>query len=253
MCYADSSAAQCLDCLALAPVWITTLCRGSRNASAMHRACLLRYSDTHFLGISTNRAVIWAFLPYATGMDTMVAARSRVMEELVKKAGDLPLRLYNYSIPYTDPLLGTDVVSGLAQCTRDLAPSKCGRCISMYTAWAWRLLPNNSGGVIKGYNCYLRYKLGALNITLPPQRTPPTPVPRITDSELPPSTPPMPPRLVVGLSVGSASFLVILGLGIFIRLFVWRRRNRSKIFEEGDVFDDELAMEDDFEKGTGPK
>jgi hypothetical protein len=36
--------------------------------------------------------------------------------------------------------------------------------------------PNNSGGAIKGYNCYLRYKLGALNIT----------VPHVT--ELPPST-----------------------------------------------------------------
>ncbi|KAK1626510.1 hypothetical protein QYE76_000825 [Lolium multiflorum] len=127
MCYADSTAAQCLDCLALAPAWITTLCQGSRNASAMHRSCLLRYSDTHFSAINTDGAFAWRFLPYATDMDTMAAARSRVMEELAKKAGDLPLRLYNYSLPYTDPLLGTDVVSGLAQCTRDLAPSKCSR------------------------------------------------------------------------------------------------------------------------------
>jgi hypothetical protein len=112
-------------------------------------------------------------------MDTMAAARSRVMEELAKKAGDLPLRLYNYSLPYTDPLLGTDVVSGLAQCTRDLAPSKCSRCILMYTAWVWRMFPNNSGGIIKGYDCYLRYQLGALNITMPPE----------------PATPPMPPSV----------------------------------------------------------
>jgi hypothetical protein len=61
------------------------------------------------------------------------------------------------------------------------------------------------------------------------------------------------PGLVVRLAVGLAFFLIILGLGVFICVFVWRRRNRTKIFEEGNVSDDELAMEDDFEKGTGPK
>ncbi|KAK1626509.1 hypothetical protein QYE76_000824 [Lolium multiflorum] len=240
MCYADSNTTQCLNCLALAPAGITTVCPGSREVYALYDACVLRYSDTHFFGdVVTydidDSVMFWTLFQEATEIDTMVQARSRLMEELTKKAGDLPPRLNYYSLPYKDPLLGTDVISGLAQCTRDLAPSECNRCISVYTRRASILFPNNSGGSIKGYNCYLRYKLGALNITMPPQRTPPTPMPRITDSErLPPSTPPTPPS-------------------IFICLFVWRRRNRNKIFEDGDVFDDELAMEDDFEQGTGPK
>jgi hypothetical protein len=159
----------------------------------VYGACLLRYSDTHFFCEEVPdgpSGVIWAFLPYTTDMDTMVVARSRMMEELAEKAGDLPLRLYNYSLPYMDPLLGTSMVSGLAQCTQDLAPSECNRCISMYTTWALKLFKNNSGGAIKGYNCYLRYKLGALNITMPPQTTLQPPMPHVT--ELPPSTPPMP-------------------------------------------------------------
>jgi hypothetical protein len=200
MCYADSNTTQCLNCLALAPAGITTVCPGSREVNALYDACVLRYSDTHFFGdvvtYDIDDSVMFGTLfQEATEIDTMVQARSRLMEELTKKAGDLPPRLNYYSLPYKDPLLGTDVISGLAQCTRDLAPSECNRCISMYTQWASILFPNNSGGAIKGYNCYLRYKLGALNITMPPQRTPPTPMPRITDSELPPSTPPTPPSM----------------------------------------------------------
>jgi hypothetical protein len=195
MCYADSNTTQCLDCLAWAPREITTLCQGSRNASAIYGACLIRYSDRNFIGDQVSYGIkpgglIWTFFSYATDMGTMVAARSRLMEKLAEKIADSSLQLYNYSLPYMDPLLGTDVISGLAQCTRDLAPSECNRCISVYTGWASKLFPNNSGGAIKGYNCYLRYQLGALNITMPPQATLPPPMPHVT--ELPPSTPPMP-------------------------------------------------------------
>jgi hypothetical protein len=200
MCYADSSSTQCLDCLALAPAGVRTVCRGSRDVSAMYDACMLRYSGFNFFGDKVTYgidpySIIFRSYPYATDMDTMVEARSPLMEELMERAGDLSPRMHYLSLPYNDSLLGTDVISGLAQCTRDLAPSECNRCISMYTQWASILFPNNSGGAIKGYNCYLRYKLGALNITMPPQRTPPTPMPRITDSKLPPSTPPTPPSM----------------------------------------------------------
>jgi hypothetical protein len=81
MCYADSNAAQCLDCLTWAPATITTTCQGSRNVSAVYGACLLRYSDTHFFREEVPdgpSGVIWAFLPYTTDMDTMVVARSRM-------------------------------------------------------------------------------------------------------------------------------------------------------------------------------
>ncbi|KAM0853004.1 hypothetical protein ACQ4PT_051374 [Festuca glaucescens] len=89
-------------------------------------------------------------------MDTMITARSQLMEELAGKAGDWPERFYNYSLPYTDALLGTDVMSGLAQCTRDLAPSECNRCISSYTRLVLQVIPNSTeSGRIKGYSCYL--------------------------------------------------------------------------------------------------
>lgn len=66
--------------------------------------------------------------------------------------------------------------------------------------------------------------------------------------------------LLVGVSVGSVLFLII--IGSLIWLFVRRRRRmqvetREEAMEQGlderNFFDDDQAMEDDFEKGTGPK
>jgi hypothetical protein len=124
----------------------------------------------------------------------MIGVRTQLIQELVNKAGDWPERFYNYSLPYADTVLGTDVISGLAQCTRDLAPSECNRCLSAYTHLVSQLVKNDSTGIsIKGYNCYLRYQLGTIKITAPP-------VPA-----LPPPTQPVPVRQHTSPTTGSKS------------------------------------------------
>jgi hypothetical protein len=190
MCYADSNEAQCLDCLTAAPARTVAACQGSRNVTVGYDACLLRYSDNRFFaGGATDFAYgpdprstdFWIVdvHPNATDPDTMAAARMQLTGELSEKVGDTSLRLYSYTLPYNDSLQGTNVISGLAQCTRDLAPSECNSCVAWYSIWLWTMLRSNSGGGIKGYSCYVRYQLGALNITMPPE----------------PATPPMPPSV----------------------------------------------------------
>jgi len=44
MCFADTEAINCLDCLSGAPAGTTTACPGSGNAKAVYDACVLRYS-----------------------------------------------------------------------------------------------------------------------------------------------------------------------------------------------------------------
>ncbi|XP_047055941.1 L-type lectin-domain containing receptor kinase IX.1-like [Lolium rigidum] len=255
MCYADRNATECLDCLAAAPERTVTLCRGSRNASANYDACLLHYSDTRFFastdftyGADDADEMIMSSSPNTTDVEAMSPVRSQLMEELMEKAGDRPERFYNYSLPYRDAVLGTDVISGLAQCTRDLAPSECNRCISgYYYPFVPTFFSNRTAGSIKGYSCYLRYQLGAIDITPPPAQAtlalPPPPVPASTSS-------PTPGRLTIELYVGSASFIVIF---FVIWLLVRRWKTQAKIHVDDMLSDDELALEDDFEKGTGPK
>uniref|UniRef100_A0ACD5TU75 Uncharacterized protein n=1 Tax=Avena sativa TaxID=4498 RepID=A0ACD5TU75_AVESA len=81
--------------------------------------------------------------------------------------------------------------------------------------------------------------------------------------EEPSPPPPPPPRrtgLLIGISTGSGSFLVVTG---FLAWLLLRRRwqKRAQVHEggaeqgseQGNFFDVDQAMEDDLEKGTGPR
>jgi len=137
-------------------------------------------------------------------------------------------------------------VYGLAQCTRDLTASECSWCLTTYIGLLPGNFPNNTGGAIKGYSCYVRYSVGAFAITLPPRRPAP-----------PPSSPPSPSvstGLVVGLSAaGAASFLIILGLSVSFLLRRRRKRAMQTMERDLEQGDDFVGTEDEFEKGTGPK
>ncbi|TVU49216.1 hypothetical protein EJB05_00514, partial [Eragrostis curvula] len=259
MCYADRNATQCLDCLARAPAGITQICPGSRNVSAAYDVCLLRYSDTPFFSEANPSEAFYVYWAAEAGIDenALDDARSGLMDQLAKTAADSLLLLANRSAPYGG---APDAMQGLAQCTRDLTAGQCTWCLTKYSGKLREVFPNNTGGAIKGYSCYVRYNIGSFEVTLPPQVAAAPPLP-------PPSSPPPPPSpsvstgLVVGLSAaGSAAFLVVLGLAV--RFLLRRRRRRARrqttaagreMVEGDDFFDGEPEMEDEFEKGTGPK
>ncbi|CAN6338892.1 unnamed protein product [Urochloa humidicola] len=264
MCFADRNATECRECLAGAGAGIRQACPGSRSANATYDACVLRYSAA-------------APIPAVADLDGVVAvyvsgepvtsrglgdAWLRLMTKLAAGVTASPRRLANDTAPYSS----SQDMYGLAQCTRDLNASECTSCINEYVGRLGELFPNNTGGAIKGYSCYLRYQVGAFDITLPPTPASPPPAPQPP----PPPTTQLPSPgtgtsssktgLAIGLSVGATSLIVLASLIWIHRL---RRRKRAKLLEEearvreleeGNFFDDEPAMdEDEFEKGTGPK
>ncbi|KAK1626473.1 hypothetical protein QYE76_000835 [Lolium multiflorum] len=240
MCYADRDEAQCVDCLTRAPAGITQVCRGSRTVNANYGACLLRYSDTPFFESADitydsdpdialavqDQEFFPPFTHYAQNMTSMAIARSQLMDELAGRAGDgdgdgdLALRIMSYSLPYTDSELHTAVIAGLAQCTRDLSPSECQRCISSYTKLVPQLFTNRSGGGIKGYSCYLRYQLGPFDITTPPD-VPAATTPMPPGSALPSSRTSMPGTLHgFGHLVEKLQYWITRSSGSYCRTFV---------------------------------
>ncbi|XP_062202235.1 L-type lectin-domain containing receptor kinase IX.1-like [Phragmites australis] len=253
MCFADRNETQCRDCLAGAPAGITRVCPGSRNVNAAYDACVLRYSAAP-LPATTDFGV--AFIVEVTGVpvtsDAVRKAWVPLMSNLTGGVALSPLLLSNDTTPYSS----SQDMYGLAQCTRDLNARECIRCISSYVNMLGDQFPNNTGGAIKGYSCYLIYQVGALDITLPPA---PAPAPPPPPQPAPGSSLPSRTGLVIGLSVASVSFLIILGVSMW--LLLRRRRKQAKILKEameqelgeGGFFDDEPEMEDEFEKGTGPK
>ncbi|RCV19428.1 hypothetical protein SETIT_3G383500v2 [Setaria italica] len=244
MCYADHNATACLDCLSRAPAGIATVCPGSRNVRAMYDACVLRYSaapipataDLSYLH-SVNGTV--RGVPVGVTSESARAAWVALMSELTGGVAGSPLRLANGSTPYS----GSQAMYGLAQCTRDLNASECSSCVSSYTDRLGDLFPNNTGGAIKGYSCYLRYQVGVLDITLPPAPTPPAiSVGPSSSSKSADHSKTI--GILIGVFVGSS----LIALVFFMRL-PRRKREKSKLVDEEAA----REMDDEFEEGTGPK
>jgi hypothetical protein len=171
MCYADRNETQCLECLAGAPAGITALCPGSRNVSAAYDACVLRYSDTDFFSVAGRDEAFYVTWPSTVDQARLEVARSSLMNRLARTAaGSPPLFVANESAPLAG---SSDSVYGLAQCTRDLTASECSWCLTTYVGLLPGRFPNSTGGAIKGYSCYVRYSVGAFDITLPPRRPAP--------------------------------------------------------------------------------
>ncbi|CAM0948966.1 unnamed protein product [Alopecurus aequalis] len=258
MCYADRNATQCQECLAGAPAGITTACPGSRDVRAAYDACVLRYSPPPSFFSEADLRFPFLVRASAPGVtvdpDKMLNAWLTLMTTLTGQAASSPSRVANASTPYDgDP---AKPVYGLAQCTRDLNATECTRCLSSLVGQLRSRFTNDTGGAIKAYSCYVRYELGAFDITLPPE--PPLPPPPPSSSQPPPRPSSSRTGLVIGLSVGSVASVII--LGSLICIFLRRRRKQAKVLEqqreqqlEEGSFGDDPAMEDDFEKGTGPK
>nr|XP_051189873.1 L-type lectin-domain containing receptor kinase I.3-like [Lolium perenne] len=79
--------------------------------------------------------------------------RLKLIHRLTVKATQAAVRIAEGTQPFT----GMQWLQAVVQCTRDLPPSECTRCLSYYTDQLPRLFPNNTGGAIKGSSCYLRY------------------------------------------------------------------------------------------------
>jgi len=185
MCFADRNETQCLECLSTSSAGITTACPGSRNANALYDACVLRYSSAPIPATADLNAVFAVYETIAgvpVTSEAVAKAWVPLMSSLSGGVASEPSRIFNSNTPYSGT--GSQEMYGLAQCTRDLNGSQCSTCISGYANRLGDLFPDNTGGSIKGYSCYLRYLVAPIHITLPPA---PAPAP-----EPPTSSPPTP-------------------------------------------------------------
>ncbi|KAM0904133.1 hypothetical protein ACQ4PT_018240 [Festuca glaucescens] len=183
MCYAGDTNAECQDCLERAPDGIMKLCPHSRTVRAVYNSCSLQYSNESFFSVAdlsvvdmvdlsitpqvdqtpykrwNNRDQSWygggLLVGYVVDKVGLSQTRLKLIHRLTVKASQAAARIAEGTQPFTD----TQWVRAVVQCTRDLPPSECTRCLSYYTDQLPRLFPNNSGGAIKGSSCYLRYAI----------------------------------------------------------------------------------------------
>ncbi|CAN6343747.1 unnamed protein product [Urochloa humidicola] len=246
MCFGDHDTAQCQECLGSGGALVNMVCQGSRKATAAYDACMVRYSAapiqaTADLG-SFYAKYIYGEPVTSQGLDN---ALLRLMAKLMASVTASPLLLAIVSAPYSS----SQMMYGLAQCTRDLNASECTRCINHYVDRLGVLFPNKTGGAMKGHSCYLRYQVGAFETTLLPM-----PPPQPYHHEPSSST-----GLAIGLSIGGAAFIIVLASLVWLHRL--RQQKRARILnevseqelEEGDFLLDDPAMDDEFKRETGPK
>ncbi|KAL6643505.1 hypothetical protein ACP70R_018271 [Stipagrostis hirtigluma subsp. patula] len=71
------------------------------------------------------------------------------------------LRLFvNRSEGHTDLPGVSQMIYGLAQCTRDLSDNECTRCLTKFVPELSNMHPNNTLGDVNGGNCYVHCQIG---------------------------------------------------------------------------------------------
>lgn len=225
MCFVDHDQTNCLDCLANSTAWITRKCPNSRTASASYGACLLEYSSPpffdyakHSYGSDMNTTFIFMSFSHPLDGDTssMANARSRLFEDILRKASNQKLLFYNESRRYNADKKMMRVY-GLAQCRGDLPPGDCSRCIFEYNGMLRRFFPKNNDGIVKGRSCYVRFqpsRIGIFAEPMPPSSSRRDPSLVLPPPYAPPQGPPLPLRPSYSHSRGQDSPIVAILLAV---------------------------------------
>uniref|UniRef100_A0A0D9XD14 Protein kinase domain-containing protein n=1 Tax=Leersia perrieri TaxID=77586 RepID=A0A0D9XD14_9ORYZ len=232
MCYADTNLTEFHKCLAGTTDRIMQLCPGSRAVNINFNVCLLRYSNVQVftkLMYDTNLAAAWYQFAksYVKNVTHKDIARLKLLSWLSQNSSDKLLRLDYGNVIYMDLCLGMPMIYGMDQCTRDLAPRACNRCLHGYIGLIRKFYLKNTSSSVKGYKCYLWFQLLPFHIMM------------LT------SLPPPPPR-------ASKGFIIILTIGGCVSFLVGKHISWTRLQEmdKDDLFNDEA---NDFEKSTGPR
>jgi hypothetical protein len=162
MCYADLNWTQCQNCLQAATTG-ELICPFSREMKAREDACVLRYSNESFFSVAD---VISAFhfsdiSNSVTNVAGVNATLWSLMPRLAAEAAVSELRLAKGSQVSKGSKGISQVIYGLAQCTRDLNASECSRCLTYFVE---ELLSSSLSVkinyAVKGYSCNVAYKIG---------------------------------------------------------------------------------------------
>ncbi|KAG6511412.1 hypothetical protein ZIOFF_029480 [Zingiber officinale] len=148
MCQGDLSGSNCQSCLQTAVAGANQSCPGVRQAIVYYDQCHLRYSDANFFGVVDADGFNMA--------NPLEVTSSRVafnvVSDLVQAA---PLRrpvMFATNVSDMYPLFA------LAQCTADLSPDGCRRCLTASLAAIENCCIQRKGWRYLSPSCWIRYE-----------------------------------------------------------------------------------------------
>lgn len=157
MCLDYVSQETCQNCIAMASQDILTLCKTSKDAVIWEESCQLRYSNDNFFG-KLNTSDNWPLsnkqnIPEPEQFGSVV---NMTLRNLTRKAAYSSDMYATGEVGFMD-----DTVYALVQCTRDLSPDDCNKCLRVATREILDVYYYSIGARLLSRSCYLRYELYA--------------------------------------------------------------------------------------------
>uniref|UniRef100_A0A0E0Q9H7 non-specific serine/threonine protein kinase n=1 Tax=Oryza rufipogon TaxID=4529 RepID=A0A0E0Q9H7_ORYRU len=166
LCRGDLSSSDCADCGTRVGDDVAQACNRTKDAILVYNQCYAQFSDRGDFLAATNNSGVYSLLISGTNISSAdVAGYDRAVIELlnatVQYAVENSTRLFA-----TGQRVGTDPgfrnIYSMAQCSPDLSPALCRRCLDDLVGRWWKLFPlNGEGARVAGPRCYLRSELGS--------------------------------------------------------------------------------------------
>ncbi|KAF4398043.1 hypothetical protein G4B88_019764, partial [Cannabis sativa] len=158
MCLGYATNEDCKNCISLTSKEIMGHCPNSPEAVIWEEKCMIRYSNTNFLGsVDVSENLEMHNLINASEPKQLGSALEEMLNELIEKAA------YNHSpIKYyaaDKRSYGNDIVYAVVQCTEDLSPTGCKTCLKATIENASTCCSFSKGVRILSKSCFLRYEL----------------------------------------------------------------------------------------------
>ncbi|KAG8099766.1 hypothetical protein GUJ93_ZPchr0013g34536 [Zizania palustris] len=240
-CPGDTNASACAACVGNAFQDSQQLCPYNKEVYIVYNDCYLYFSNINFLASTDNTGVVNL---YNGGNVTGDIARyDRAVTGLMNATAGYAA--YNSSKRFaTGEMVGFDdqapKIYATAQCTPDLAPVQCRRCLdSMMGQWWQTFDPNTQGARSVGSRCTMRFELYSFYTVSPMlqlQAQAVTPSPSPSPSPTPPSGPPVVPGTAGGRKKNRAGKILAIAMPIVAAMLAaavigfcfWRRRRPAK-------------------------
>ncbi|XP_078148970.1 cysteine-rich receptor-like protein kinase 15 isoform X1 [Carex rostrata] len=242
MCFADSTLVDCVNCLQDATSNTTQPCSMSATATVQYDSCLISYSSKNILSVADP------YYPFCL-YNLDISLDQITLKSLMKVFTNL-----SATTPYVPEMFSTQVVNGtnmsaLVQCTKNLSPQECQRCISNAMSNHFSRCSINGtalGMRMMARNCYLRYEPSIINVnSFPVSLLSPPP---------PPSRPPPPPPTSLAGSKSNSTVTIVVSIvvvsvvsGLVALGFIFWRRKRSLDKDTNDDDDDTMYIQENIE------
>ncbi|XP_074567936.1 cysteine-rich receptor-like protein kinase 15 [Curcuma longa] len=155
-CRGDVSIADCQNCLDAASRDIVTRCPNGTRSAISYDYCFLRYSDERFFSsVDTSFQICLSNTNNVSDPQRFDSQLGNLMDALTREARDSP-RLFAVG---SANLSSFDRLFGLVQCTRDLSPDDCYRCLRGTVQFIPRCCSSKDGGQVHFRSCSLRFEL----------------------------------------------------------------------------------------------